>query len=93
VAADMEEDNPLNCWHLAKCMSEGPHMSILDVGCGPGSITIDLARKVPQGHVVGVEYVSVPGLDLRYVAGPGVHGQHQRCFREMVDRVCHRLQT
>ncbi|KAJ5403823.1 methyltransferase-UbiE family protein [Penicillium cosmopolitanum] len=37
-----------------------PHMSILDVGCGPGSITIDLARKVPQGHVVGVEYVSDP---------------------------------
>ncbi|KAJ5754546.1 methyltransferase-UbiE family protein [Penicillium manginii] len=35
-------------------------MSILDVGCGPGSITIDLARKVPQGHVVGVEYVSDP---------------------------------
>lgn len=37
-----------------------PNMSILDVGCGPGSITIDLARKVPFGHVVGVEYVSDP---------------------------------
>ncbi|KAI9040783.1 methyltransferase-UbiE family protein [Aspergillus affinis] len=37
-----------------------PTMTILDVGCGPGSITIDLARKVPRGHVVGVEYVSDP---------------------------------
>ncbi|KAJ5092549.1 methyltransferase-UbiE family protein [Penicillium alfredii] len=37
-----------------------PNMSILDVGCGPGSITIDLARKVPFGHVVGVEYVPDP---------------------------------
>ncbi|GLA28373.1 hypothetical protein AnigIFM63604_011677 [Aspergillus niger] len=36
------------------------NMSILDVGCGPGTITIDLARKVPHGHVVGVEYVSDP---------------------------------
>jgi ubiquinone/menaquinone biosynthesis C-methylase UbiE len=35
-------------------------MSILDVGCGPGTITIDLARRVPQGHVVGVEFVSGP---------------------------------
>ncbi|GJF00390.1 S-adenosyl-L-methionine-dependent methyltransferase [Phanerochaete sordida] len=32
-----------------------PHMKILDVGCGPGSITIDLARHVPQGHVTGVD--------------------------------------
>ncbi|KAF5014446.1 hypothetical protein F66182_14572, partial [Fusarium sp. NRRL 66182] len=37
-----------------------PHMSILDVGCGPGSITIDLARKVPLGQVIGIEYVSDP---------------------------------
>ena len=32
-----------------------PHMHILDIGCGPGSITIDLARHVPQGHVTGIE--------------------------------------
>ncbi|KAJ6442625.1 ubiE/COQ5 methyltransferase [Purpureocillium lavendulum] len=37
-----------------------PDMTILDVGCGPGSITIDLARLVPQGHVTGVEYVADP---------------------------------
>lgn len=31
-------------------------MTILDIGCGPGTITIDLAKNyVPQGRVVGVE--------------------------------------
>ncbi|KAI1424428.1 ubiE/COQ5 methyltransferase [Xylaria sp. FL1777] len=34
-----------------------PHYRILDVGCGPGSITIDLAQLVPEGSVVGVDTV------------------------------------
>ncbi|KZP34135.1 UbiE family methyltransferase [Athelia psychrophila] len=33
-----------------------PHMSILDVGCGPGTITADLAALVPQGRVTGLEH-------------------------------------
>jgi ubiquinone/menaquinone biosynthesis C-methylase UbiE len=33
-----------------------PYMKILDVGCGPGTITIDLATLVPQGKVIGLEY-------------------------------------
>lgn len=37
-----------------------PHMTILDIGCGPGSISIDFARHVPYGQVTGVEYVSDP---------------------------------
>ncbi|MEV5358567.1 methyltransferase domain-containing protein [Streptomyces sp. NPDC052693] len=32
-----------------------PHMRILDVGCGPGTITADLAQLVPDGHVTGVD--------------------------------------
>lgn len=32
-----------------------PHMRILDVGCGPGTITADLAELVPQGEVIGLE--------------------------------------
>ena len=32
-----------------------PDSCILDVGCGPGSITCDLAALVPRGHVVGVD--------------------------------------
>jgi SAM-dependent methyltransferase len=30
-------------------------MSLLDVGCGPGTITIDLARRVAPGLTVGVD--------------------------------------
>ncbi|EMD40176.1 hypothetical protein CERSUDRAFT_112386 [Gelatoporia subvermispora B] len=33
-----------------------PHMHILDLGCGPGTISVGLAQRVPQGRVVGVDY-------------------------------------
>ncbi|MGW5938642.1 class I SAM-dependent methyltransferase [Streptomyces celluloflavus] len=33
-----------------------PDMRILDVGCGPGTITADLAALVPDGEVTGLEY-------------------------------------
>jgi SAM-dependent methyltransferase len=36
-----------------------PHLAtdakVLDVGCGPGTITADLADRVPQGHVTGID--------------------------------------
>ncbi len=32
-----------------------PGMNVLDVGCGPGSITLDLAELVAPGHVMGVD--------------------------------------
>ncbi|MZD54845.1 methyltransferase domain-containing protein [Streptomyces sp. SID5606] len=32
-----------------------PHMKVLDVGCGPGTITADLAELVPDGHVTGLD--------------------------------------
>lgn len=35
-----------------------PHFEILDVGCGPGTITADLADLVPDGHVTGLDSVS-----------------------------------
>ena len=30
-------------------------MTLLDVGCGPGTITCDLARQVAPGRVVGID--------------------------------------
>ncbi|KAH8807479.1 ubiE/COQ5 methyltransferase [Xylogone sp. PMI_703] len=35
-----------------------PNHTILDVGCGPGSITADFAALVPQGKVIGGDNVS-----------------------------------
>ena len=32
-----------------------PGDRILDVGCGPGTITLDLARHVPRGQVLGID--------------------------------------
>ncbi|HLV55680.1 MAG TPA: methyltransferase domain-containing protein [Actinotalea caeni] len=32
-----------------------PEMDVLDVGCGPGTITVDLASRVPGGRVMGVD--------------------------------------
>ena len=32
-----------------------PGLDLLDVGCGPGTITLDLARRVAPGWVVGID--------------------------------------
>ena len=32
-----------------------PGQAVLDVGCGPGTVTVDLARRVAPGRVVGVD--------------------------------------
>ena len=37
-----------------------PGMSVLDVGFGPGSITLDLAEAVAPGSVVGIENTDAP---------------------------------
>jgi SAM-dependent methyltransferase len=39
-----------------------PGMDVLDVGCGPGTLTVDLARRVAPGRVLGVD-VSAPVID------------------------------
>ncbi|HEY5334656.1 MAG TPA: methyltransferase domain-containing protein [Mycobacteriales bacterium] len=37
-----------------------PGMTLLDVGCGPGTITADLAELVAPGRVIGLEPVEEP---------------------------------
>jgi SAM-dependent methyltransferase len=32
-----------------------PSARVLDIGCGPGTITADLAARVPEGHVTGID--------------------------------------
>lgn len=57
-----------------------PGMSLLDVGCGPGTITVDLARRVAPGRVVGIDrsadvtaqaatHASEQGVEVQFQAG------------------------
>src|ERR1700753_256974 len=32
-----------------------PTLKILDVGCGPGNLTCDFAKLVPEGSVIGID--------------------------------------
>ena len=42
-----------------------PGLDLLDVGCGPGTITLDLARAVAPGRVVGIDAVAEPLVAAR----------------------------
>ena len=50
-----------------------PGLDILDVGCGPGTITLGLARRVGSGRVVGVdsaeEVIDVARANVRFAVG------------------------
>jgi ubiquinone/menaquinone biosynthesis C-methylase UbiE len=46
-----------------------PDAKVLDVGCGPGTITADLADRVPQGHVVGIDAAQAVIGQARELAG------------------------
>lgn len=45
-----------------------PDMKILDLGCGPGSISVDLAKHVPSGWITCLEYVPDPLVQAREFA-------------------------
>ncbi|KAF8838659.1 UbiE family methyltransferase [Paxillus ammoniavirescens] len=55
-----------------------PTMNILDVGCGPGTITADLARLVPQGRVTGIDYSTSGILEhaRKHAAEQGITNIH-----------------
>jgi SAM-dependent methyltransferase len=46
-----------------------PGMRLLDVGCGPGSITLGLAQAVSPGEVVGVDIQAAQVEQARTLAG------------------------
>lgn len=59
-----------------------PDLQNLDVGCGPGSMTIDFAKHVPRGDVTGVEYVPDPLEGARELAAlEGVSNNFRHCSR------------
>jgi ubiquinone/menaquinone biosynthesis C-methylase UbiE len=42
-----------------------PGMTLLDVGCGPGTLTLDLARRVEPGCTVGLDRAQAPLAEAR----------------------------
>ncbi|MGY1808713.1 methyltransferase domain-containing protein [Blastococcus sp. SYSU D00669] len=45
-----------------------PGLDVLDVGCGPGTITVDLAERVAPGRVVGLDVSPDPLAEARSLA-------------------------
>lgn len=45
-----------------------PGLQVLDAGCGPGTITVDLARRVAPGRVLGIEPTAEPLARARATA-------------------------
>src|SRR3954454_19712121 len=45
-----------------------PGLDLLDVGCGPGTITVDLAALVAPGRVVGIDVSADPLAEARGLA-------------------------
>jgi ubiquinone/menaquinone biosynthesis C-methylase UbiE len=45
-----------------------PGLDLLDVGCGPGTITVDLAARVAPGRVVGIDVSADPLAEARAAA-------------------------
>jgi 2-polyprenyl-3-methyl-5-hydroxy-6-metoxy-1,4-benzoquinol methylase len=45
-----------------------PGLDLLDVGCGPGTITVDLAARVAPGRVVGLDVSTAPLAEARELA-------------------------
>lgn len=41
--------------NLIPHLSSNPSFTLLDVGCGPGTITLDFARLLHAGHVYGID--------------------------------------
>ena len=45
-----------------------PGLDLLDVGCGPGTITVDLAARVAPGRVMGLDVAPEPLAEARAAA-------------------------
>jgi 2-polyprenyl-3-methyl-5-hydroxy-6-metoxy-1,4-benzoquinol methylase len=59
--------------HLDALAAHTPAFTLLDVGCGPGSITLDLARRYASARITGVDGSATAiaqAVDAQRTAGP-----------------------
>lgn len=43
-----------------------PNQRILDCACGPGTLTLDFAQRVPEGEVIGIDLESAQFAETQY---------------------------
>jgi SAM-dependent methyltransferase len=55
--------------YLSPRLTDG--MSVLDLGCGPGTITADIGRRVAPGRVLGIDVSATVIEEARRDAGGG----------------------
>ena len=68
-----------------------PGLDLLDVGCGPGTITVDLATRVAPGRVVGLDVSADPLAEARAAAERAGRGGDVRGGRRLRARRARRL--
>lgn len=68
-----------SCAYLLPYLRAG--MRVLDVGCGPGTITRDLAPLVTPADVVGVDASADVVAEARELGAEGVHFQTGDVYR------------
>src|SRR2546423_6646700 len=59
--------------YLAPHLTTG--ISVLDLGCGPGTITADIGRRVAPGRVLGIDSSANVIEEARRDAGGGLQGR------------------
>ena len=52
-----------------------PDARVLDVGCGPGTITVDLAARLPEGEIIGIDASAGVLEQAREAAGRSGQGR------------------
>ena len=72
ASADFREVNRrfVDCALELASKTRGP-LNILDLGCGPGDITISLAKSLPTAHVLGID-ASEPMLAIARERATGI---------------------
>ena len=67
-ARTAQNNTPYMIPYITNLLLTTPSPKILDIGCGPGSITVSLAKLYPTSHITGVEITETPLVEGRKLA-------------------------